>query len=217
METSIPFQGFYNSIHDSECDHALEQMFSDRRTGCHPNNGLEAQVHRTIDWRQVQTDYAQEYAENFADEFKLPTLKFTEMQSPREYNFTTDRIFCDISLEDVQRLWNETNTPALRTLARDKFTSRSGFSSFYDPDIDTWGPLEGWDLNQVGTLIEAYADQETNSSDGFDSWAEYHLMESSFGNGFLEDAISGATPNIARLYAVHDYLETRADRERAHA
>lgn len=29
METTIPFQGFYSSIHDSQLDYALESMFSD--------------------------------------------------------------------------------------------------------------------------------------------------------------------------------------------
>ena len=212
METSIPFQGFYNSIHDSNLDYGVEQMFTDRESGSNRNGGLEAKLHWDCDWSKVHLAYATEYAECFAWEFKLPSLKMTELQSPKEYNFTTDRIFCDISEADVIFLRSNTDECGLRELAREKFTSRSGFYSYYDPDIDNWGPLLEWDLNQVGTLVEAYVNQETNSSDGFDGWAEHSLMENAFGNNFIEDIVGDATPNIERLYKIHDYLETRAAR-----
>ena len=40
-----PVLRFYNSIHDGELDHTLEQMFSDRETGCQRN---EKRFEKTI-------------------------------------------------------------------------------------------------------------------------------------------------------------------------
>lgn len=212
METTIPFSGFYESLHSGAVDDAEQQIFSDRRTGCTRNQGLEAALFNICDYSGVYTAYAEAYAENFAHEFKIPSMKFLKLRSPREHNFTTDRIFVEISREDAYRIRAETDEWRLRNLARDMFTSRDGFMSFYSPDVDSWGEVEDWDWNQLGCLMAAYADQECNDSDGFDQWGEYNLMSDDFENGALYEWIAENSPGIKRLYKIHDYLETRAER-----
>jgi len=209
MLTTIPFSGFYNSLHDSEIDWTISQMFSDRATGTKTNPGLESALFRNCDFRKVHTSYAADYCENFAEEFKLPSLKFESLDSPREYNFTTDRIFANIELSDLHAIRNRLDEWRIRELVREKFTSRSGFISFYSADLDDWGDLATWDHNQCGTLLECLAN---NDCTDFDQCEEYDLMESSRSNGEFEGWIESATPNIQRLYKIHDYLETRAAR-----
>lgn len=209
MLTTLPFSGFYNSLHNSELDWTVEQMFADRATGCHNNEGLQARLQETCQWQEVFIGYAKDYVESFAREFKIGSMVFESLKSPREYNFTTDEIFATLSLDDVQRLRNEVDERALRDMARQRHTSRSGFYSFYSPDIDEWGTLESWDRHQVGTLVMAYAEQE---SGGWSQDVESTLMEGARCNGRLEEWIARATPDIKRLYKIHEYLNARAER-----
>lgn len=215
--TTIPFSGFYNSVHDSALDDTLEQMFSDRDTGCHINEGLFYAAMDKINWRAVHKEYAREYCANFASWLELD-LEFDELDSPREYNFTTDRIFCRISEDSLRRAYDRVNTPPLRELVRQRFTSRDGFISFYEPDLDNWpSDVTEWDCNQIGTLLMALADQECSNSDGFECWDEYDLMEYDRCNGDIDDMVYKNMPNAERLFKIFDYLELRAHRDGATA
>lgn len=206
MLTTIPFSGFYQSFHDADLDDALQQMFTNWETGvC--NDKLFARAYDMVRWSLVHANYAAAYAKGLADEFKI-AMTFVNLDSPREYNFETDRIFCEISLDEVKRLRAETSEKPFRDLARARFTSRSGFISFYSPDVDEWGDIEGWDLNQVGTLLEAYIEEQ--HGDRFDQQAELDIMESARCNGRLDEWIIKATPGIGRLLTIHDYLQERA-------
>jgi len=211
MLTTIPFSGFYYSIHEGELDRTLEQMFSDRESGCRRNEGLEARVQSKCDWTLVSANYAAAYAAAMADEFKI-AMTFESLKSPSEYNFTTDVIYCEISLDEVRRLRAETSEKAFRDKIRERFTSYDGFISFYSNDLDEWDEIETWDHNEVGTLIEAYVEQESYGSDGFDQHVELGLMERASTNGDFDTWISSATPGIERLYNIHDYLESRKER-----
>jgi hypothetical protein len=210
----IPFSGFYESLHDSEIDQAFEGLFQDRESG-DPNQGLNERAMGVINWKQVHLAYAKEYAECFGDRFEL-NLKFSELWSPREYNFETDRIFVELDDKDVQRLMNERVQEGpyhsvFVDLCREKFTHRSGFHSFYSPDWRDWGPWQKWDLNQVGTLVEAWAIYENG---GFDQDDEIDLMEHARCNGRLEDWIFTAMPKDIRdrLNRIYQYIEDRKER-----
>jgi len=208
---TLPFSGFYNSLHDSEIDSTIEQMFSDRDTGCERNEGLESALFVKCDFRQVHENYARAYAEAFGQEFEVAGLKFESMSSPKYYNFETDRIFATVTKKELARIYRKVSRADLAALVAEKFTSRSGFISFYPADLAEWGPVNTWDHNQYGTLLEALARQESRTGE-FDQYAEHSLCEDFRGNGHLDSWIAEATPGIERLYKVHDYLETRAAR-----
>ena len=207
MLTTLPFSGFYESLHSDSIDQAVERMFSDDSGTT--NDGLYAALLKLCRYPQLYANYAKHYVEAFAEEFDIASLTFEELTSPKEYNFTTNRIFVQISSEDVQRFRVKAPEAALAQAAKDQFTSRDGFASFYSPDVNTWPPLEQWDHNQVGVLLQAYAKEQASGADGFDQWAEYNLMEGAFNNGYLDNWISDATPDIDRLYKIHDYLQKR--------
>ena len=207
---TLPFSGFYSSIHDGEIDSTIERMFSDRETGCDRNQGLESALIDKCEFREVHQKYAAYYAEAFGAEFKI-ALKFESMTSPKFYNFETDRVFVTVTKKELARVYRATDRAALAALVEQMFTSRDGFSSFYSSDLGDWGPVNTWDHNQHGTLLRCYAVQESNCDD-FGQMEEHRLVEDMSGNGHLDNWIAEATPGIERLYKVHDYLEARKER-----
>lgn len=200
-EIVIPFAGFYNSLHDGEIDCALEQMLSDESGSAY--SGLVARFYDRANFRSVHEDYAKAYAEAFADEFKIK-LEFKALVSPREYNFTTDRIFCEIDAVEVQRLFDGTCPNELTRVAEEMFTSRDGFSSYYSPDWRSWGPPDTWDHNQLACLLQAWM-----VGLEFDEYAEINLMEDYRCNGHLDSALYNCNPDSERLCRVRDYLNQR--------
>lgn len=205
MLTVIPFAGFYHSLHDDATMEPLMRDFEENQT-------LLYKAMDCVDWSEVRKEYAKEYAQNFASEFGLLTLRFESLQSPREYNFVTDRIFCHIDCAEVRRILEKTDKKAFEQKACDMFTSRSGFVSFYDPEVTQWGDVEKWDHNQIFCLLHAYVDQEHLQGD-FDQWAEFNLMENYLCNGHLDSAIWATNPQkLDRLFTIQRYLQKRAER-----
>jgi hypothetical protein len=176
------------------------------------NAGLLARAQDAVQWGLVHRAYARYYAQAFAHEFTLPSLQFESLQSPREYNFSTDRIFCEISADDVDKMLDTVLLVDLVAMVRELFTSRDGFISFYSPDLKEWGLSSTWDHNQVGALLLVYVEHISGESWG-SSNQEYDLMESAQCNGYFEEWLSDSNPTeFARLWRVADYLRARAAR-----
>lgn len=210
MLAVIPFSGFYNSIHSSELDRALEMMFSD--DSGNPNDGLVSRAFDLVQWQSVHAAYAAHYAAAFCEEFEITGAAFESMTSPREYNFETDRIFITLPESEVTRMLTETPRETLDAVAAEMFTSRSGFISYYPPDVDSWGPIAEWDPNQCFALLLAYV-LHRRDGEAFDAWAEYSIMEYYSCNGSLDEWLGESSrEGMARLWNVCDYLRTRAER-----
>lgn len=191
MKTTIPFTGFYCSEHDAALDDALEQMFDD-------NADLMYRAHNVVNWAWVHNQYAREYVKAWASANDVNSLTFCELVSPREYNFSTDVIACEIPIEEVRRIRKRVGERRLQEVATELFTSRPGFHSFYSPYLADWGPLEKWDHNQVGALMKALPEEAS--------------MEDAQCNGRLEEWLIQHNPKIERLLKVHDYLTARKER-----
>lgn len=211
MTTTVPFSGFYESIHSSEMDRELEQMTSDS-SGCHP---ISDRIAEDL-WMHCHypfTQYAKEYCEDFAIYFKgetkleLTGWEFDTLVSPREYNFTTDRIFAKLPFATVKKLFEECDKTILDEIIRQRFTSRSGFSSFYTPRRDAWGELETWDHNQVACIILALVKQHFG-----ENW-EMSIIEDWSGNGIISNWMyDGLDDEGKRLVKIGDYLRARQER-----
>jgi hypothetical protein len=197
----IPFAGFYCTNHDSELDFTLDQMFTD--DSGNPNHGLVSHCFDKIKWWEVHVSYATAYVERFAEHFEIPSMKFESLSSPREYNFTTDRIFVEVSREDIKKVFDQVDRAALDAKAAEMFTSRSGFISFYSPKVSSWGSLDEWDHNHLLCLFSALVGED------FD---DFELMESDRCNGALQNWIDAATQGIERFYNISDYLRRREER-----
>jgi len=206
-ETTIPFSGFYESLHSMALDEALNSMFGERDTG-NPVDAFVDYANDAMDWKAVHTEYAREYAEAFASFVELE-LKFEALESPREYNFTTDVIICKISEASLLKAYERVDKAVLKDVAELRHTSRDGFSSFYGPDYTAWGEVIEWDCNQIGTLMQALAEGESGE---FNGMCEYVLMEYAMCNGVLENTLYTNCSDADRLCKIFDYLEDRKER-----
>lgn len=190
--TTIPFSGFYNSMHDDaltrEIDYFIEKLANydvPNDTLCRISNLFYCDVN----WQKAHKGYAKEYAEAFktwiADFVELPSLTFESLDSPKFYNYSTDRIFCAISESDAKKLYDyviHNHASAFESLIADRFTSCDGFVSSYPNHLDDWPDLvKEWDHNQLGILFECLAIAE--------DLQQVELMEDASGNGALSDLI----------------------------
>ena len=204
----IPFQGFYDSVHNSIIDDAENMMFMDRDTGCINNDGLQSRFYMACNYKQVFTNYAKAYTDCFGVQFNIPSLKFISLNSPREYNFATDTVECSISRDDIRRIYKSINNQVLADFVELHCTSRSGFHSFYSPDVKTWGYVDNWEYPQLSLLLLCYFENHTN----YDNHWEYETMAEHESNGYITQWLENACPIIDRLYRIHDYLMLRASR-----
>jgi len=175
QQTTIPFSGFYDSIHSSEIESRLELECSDDSGEINPE--LLEQVHNLVDWKKIHTEYARLYVESLEALLELE-LEFSEVVSPREYNFETDRVFCSIPAQSVSRMLLAVDLSGLDKLIAEKFTSYSGFISRYPNSLSAWmtTPISRWDHNQVGTLLEYYWMTEEGLTE-ISQMDEYYLVE----------------------------------------
>lgn len=61
----------------------------------------------------------------------IKDMQFVALHSPRFYNFETDRVEIEISLDwDKLLIWTQENCGAFNQYLHDNFTSRDGFTSF---------------------------------------------------------------------------------------
>lgn len=153
---SLPFfPGFYESTLDSLIDQEIEMEMQD-------SGRTWEECGKVANYQAAHIAIAKGWMQAFARETGLD-MEFSELQSPREYNFTTDRVFVRLTQKALDKLKPFADTQEFEAVLEDMFTSRSGFSSFYpnDKNVGVWlKPVELWDLNQMQALIHAYVEKE---------------------------------------------------------
>lgn len=216
LQIHIPFSGFYESIHSDTIDHAVENLVSD-------DDGEPMQTHLDalydiIPWNLVRGEYAKEYVAHLDARMPLDLpLQFEELDSPREYNFTTDRVYCTVPSNFMVTLLNAVLAndglrDAFDTVCREWFTSRSGFSSFYEPDWREWAGIEDasewWDTNQWSAVFAAWY---TINMGGYDSAEDTEgcIVDCMQGNGGVEQCIGNAIHAYDVLYPPTSTQPTR--------
>jgi hypothetical protein len=122
MRAIIPFAGFYNSCHSEALDHAAEQLIQDDNGDV--RDGLAAKFHMEWSYTSAMLEtYCKLYVEAWSHHSGVKCT-FASIDSPREYNFETDRIFVDIDETEVQRLFDAVDKARLTRIAADRHTSR---------------------------------------------------------------------------------------------
>lgn len=191
--TTIPFSGFYNSEYSEELEYCLESE-AENLAESHGITIDEASelLYKHSDFSLVHEKIAIEYVKKFNAliienfEFDL-TLEFESMKSPREYNFTTDIIFAYLPEQNLKMLLEDIDQTSLEKLIAEKFTSRSGFISYYSNSLAEWlkQPFSEWDHNQLGTLLECLVKRaEDWENDVYDD--VYDTMQESIYNAFSD-------------------------------
>lgn len=178
MKATIPFVGFYESAHDADLDDAAAEMNPKDRDN--------------IDWSHVHTCYAKDYAERFMDFIKVPA-DFVQMTSPREYNFSTDRIVVTLTSAAMQSAFDRAMKCGLPELVHTAMTERSGFIPFFSQDVKEWGPLSDWNEEQLNLVFLALAMEETTNGE-WEQQDEIDLMEPGRCNGNFEGWLYSSLP-----------------------
>lgn len=195
LELQLPFDGYYSSVWDSGLDWELESAAenyeeSDRET--YGDAGLDASefcdiLSESITWskchdalNRVVVNSIQQVLDDELD-LKI-NLSFAGMESPRFYNFSTDRLFAKISRADVAKLVRIVRSDRYATLKKvldDRHTSYSGFHSYYSNDLAKWlgKPVSQWDHNELESLLLAAAETLANAKGkyaarGRDLWTD---------------------------------------------
>ena len=179
LESTIPFDGFYESFISADIDHQIGQQI-EWDTDIYNLNEDEQQIlwdnyldiNRSHFYNQIAEDYTNFYIDALNERLKGFTLKATykSFNSPREYNFETDRIFIEIEenhcIEFIEHIVKNYKKE-LEKRIEDRFRSRSGFISFYKNSIDLWTKdFKEWDCNMIGTCFELFnlEEEEVNYS-----------------------------------------------------
>jgi hypothetical protein len=214
--STIPFQGFYNSLYshaiDSEVESSIdwfseEYQLTEAQRDTLANGYLEKNISEF--YHNVAKDYAEAFIYEIERETELSLdANFESMESPKEYNFQTDRLFIELPETSAVAFINyvlANHKEELEELIAQRFTSRDGFWSNYDNTLEAWGDPNEWDYNQLGTCFEIF---EYLEDEIYDS---YNLYESIY-NG-LADTLSDAANKM--LDRCLEKKEIREANERA--
>ena len=105
LESTIPFDGFYQSYISADIEHQIGQQIEWDSDKYDLNESEEEILHNnylTVNtsyfYNQIAIDYTDLYIDALNERLEGFTLKATYkcLESPREYNFKTDRIFIEI-------------------------------------------------------------------------------------------------------------------------
>lgn len=162
MIVNIPFEGFYYSKYDQELG-LLQEQEVEYGDHDYDQDAYSDALWRHTDHGKAYEEIAQAYVRHFNAYVEQETgldlgLKFHRLVSPREYNFTTDRIDCVIELKNVFDLAFAKDWKDLKATIKERHTPYDGFISFYSNDPEVWKskPYADWDHNELGTLLRAF-------------------------------------------------------------
>ena len=123
FEIQIPFAGFYCSIHSEEISQPLERLPDNwcEYMPCDIPQKLMDMFERSADYQNAFEEYARYYAQGFINEYLECRGVYVGMESPRFYNFETDRLFAKIPRHELARLWRPIADYGIRTDAEAAF------------------------------------------------------------------------------------------------
>lgn len=167
------FPGFYESILSQSLDHAVTseaENLSEREESqqYYPETYFpeELRLDYSFLWefvnhgdayRQMAKDYAESFDQWMNVNCGTPegAFAYESMIRPREYNYTTDRLFVEVPLAVMQSLFAGIDRAKLAQVIESRHSSRDGFASFYSNDIESWelDDLESLDHNELGTIL----------------------------------------------------------------
>ena len=201
LESTIPFDGFYESFISADIEHQIGQQI-EWDSDTFDLNEDEQQilwdsylsVNRSYFYSQIAEDYTNFYIDALNERLEGFTLKATYkfFTSPREYNFSTDRIFIEIEKNhaiDFIKYIIKNYKKELEEKIKQRFTSRSGFISSYKNSLDLWiDDYSEWDHNQIGTCFELFDLEEEDINYSLRDYLSERIMFN-LGNTLGQDGI----------------------------
>lgn len=126
QQITIPFDGFYESFTDDAIDLGLELLEEENE---------DVDLSETVNFGKLRQAIAEKVTSEYNEAFKEAVgidlkLKFLELDSPREYNFSTDAIFvsaCPVALKQVVARIGDMK---VKSLLREAYKPQSGYNPF---------------------------------------------------------------------------------------
>ena len=150
----IPFCGFYNSVISDEIEQNIEyevQYYSEEY-------GIELdEMDFITDFEGIAKCYARYFEEKVQDAFPQIEIKFSELISPKYYNYTTDKIYCEISDKNLKLVYKYCIANHFSDIVEKHLKVRDGFIPLYSDDFSEWDKdVLVWDDAQIGLLFEHF-------------------------------------------------------------
>ena len=149
------FSGTYNTIWEPE--------YPTDDNGCEQEGDINFEAYLNI----LSTELIQEISTLLPFEFNDLTLE--SVTSPKAYNFSSDRIFCNLTNYhnniNLLRGYAEYYKSQFQEYLNKHFTSYDGFSSYYDNDYSSWieKSSDSLDHIEIGTYLSFYLTNESES------------------------------------------------------
>lgn len=209
MNIQLPsFGGFYDSIwYDSENEYWEMKNMED-------NLEVPFDFQHLDDWgtsARYYQDVCKAYTEYMSEQYRKLgldiTMKYECMTSPREYNFTTDKIYADMSWDGRKNLEGklivlmEKHKEQLSRIICLNHSSRDGFISFMDDTYDEW-------YGRIAGMRE-----ESGDIDLYVGYLLAYLVMCENGWEHLYDLDEDAHYDVAELRGIdmYNYLEPQTD------
>jgi len=143
----IDFGGFYHSIHSELIDDRIESFEIDEDK---------------VNYKETCNNYCIEFINSINDMLEL-NLKFIKIDSPKFYNFTTDKIEVEINENDFNKLKDiYLNSNEFIDYVNENSKSCSGFISFYNGFNEVIKEDEVLLQYMFDYILKEYADEIEN-------------------------------------------------------
>jgi len=184
IETYLPvFQGLYGTLLEFDDEEGIINSYNEE-------NGTDFN-YDNFNWRYApyNIEVAKEcvtVVENLLKEHGIvKTIKFQELYSPREYNFSNDSINVEVKLNKKELVkYVKENIEAFETYIKEHFTSCIGFSSFFTNNHLEWlKQLKTWkfenETTQVGAILSFISEHLIGGWENCTTseWLYYGVME----------------------------------------
>ena len=173
LQISIPnFYGFYESPLDISNYIDAEDTYN----------------YDDINWNEVNKKVSEKYFDLWKDQNEellndlSINIVYSHLDSPKFYNYRTDELICEITFDlevfknKVLGLVNE-SLESFKDFIKEKYSSRSGFHSFYPNDCEVWMTEYLTDENIDNVIVEGYL--EFLQDDDMDSLI-YEVIDNSY-------------------------------------
>ena len=155
LEINFPlFEGFYNSYLD---------LSENIEVGEDEEYSMTEEQFDNIDWNSTNENVSKFYLNYFKDELKdffneigIINLDFVKVDSPKYYNYSTDKLVCNIEIDKgifVHEL-RKYDFDDWEQFLKDNFTSYDGFISFYPNTSMEWDELINEKIEDDNVIIE---------------------------------------------------------------
>lgn len=163
------FPGFYESqLYNSDTDYyETEAIISDYPTQIprdllryfFRNNNCRSRVDVKMDFERYKKDVATAFCEvaayQLAEIIDCCIIRYDHVESPREYNFRTDLVYCDIKFNPDEAIYYcKQHAEKFAEYLIANYKSRDGFISFMSYDPEYWLDPQNWGGHEPGAILD---------------------------------------------------------------